>query len=195
MFTGIIEEVGTVRAVDPNSPLEGISIRAHTVLQDTKIGESIAVNGTCLTVTHLGSDQFTAGIMPETLRRTILGVLGAGDPVNLERAVQPTTRMGGHFVQGHVDATGVVASVFPDGNALSVGIDLAPEHLRFVVEKGFVAVDGISLTVTEVREGGFSIALIPFTQQNIAPTLMKTGHRVNVELDILAKYVAKLVLH
>lgn len=195
MFTGIVEEIGAVRASDLQSKHDGLLIGAHIALQDAKPGDSIAVNGTCLTVTQVGADAFAVGVMPETLRRTNLGDLQPGDPVNLERSLQPTTRMGGHFVQGHIDTTARVASVVPDGKALSVGIDLASKYLPFIAEKGFVALDGISLTITGVHESGFSIALIPFTQGHVAPALMKPGHRVNVELDILAKYVANLVLH
>lgn len=195
MFTGIIEEVGTLAPWVSSGRRDELHIRAQTVLQDSKIGDSISVNGTCLTLTGIGDEGFSVGIMPETLRRTNLGSLQAGVQVNLERALQPVSRMGGHIVQGHVDATGRVASIVPDGNALTLSIELDSEHLKFVVEKGFVALDGISLTVTKVTPSGFSVALIPFTQEHVSPALMKAGHEANVELDILAKYVANLVLH
>jgi riboflavin synthase len=195
MFTGIIEEVGVIQAADLESPQEGLIIRCRTVLEDAHLGDSIAVNGTCLTVTRLGDQEFAVGVMPETLRRTNLGDLSAGSQVNLERPVQPASRLGGHFVQGHVDGTGRVASVTPDGTALSVRIETSPDILRYVVEKGFITVDGASLTVTEVDGTGFSIALIPYTQEHTAPTMRTVGARVNLEVDVLAKYVEKLVVH
>jgi riboflavin synthase len=160
-----------------------------------KVGDSVAVNGACLTVTRLGDEKLSVGVMPETLRRTALADLTPGDTVNLERALQPTSRLGGHFVQGHVDGVGTVTAVTPDGNARVVRIDAPPELLRYIVEKGFIAVDGTSLTVTQVDEGSFSVALVPFTQEHVAAGLMQTGHRVNLEVDILAKYVEKLVVH
>jgi riboflavin synthase len=133
--------------------------------------------------------------MPETLRRTNLGELSEGDPLNLERPLQPESRLGGHFVQGHVDGTGVVESVTPDGSALAVRISTTPDILKYVVEKGFIAVDGVSLTVTEVDDRGFGIALISYTQENTASGLKTVGHSVNLEVDVLAKYVEKLVIH
>lgn len=195
MFTGIVEEVGTVTAVDVDSPQEGLTVQAGTVLEGTKLGDSIAVNGTCLTVTRLDPAAFTVGVMPETLRRTNLGALAPGDSVNLERPLQPESRLGGHFVQGHVDGTGVVASVEADGSALAVWITAVPEILRYVVEKGFIAVDGVSLTVTGVDAGGFGVALISYTQDNTAENLRTAGRTVNLEVDVLAKYVEKLVIH
>jgi riboflavin synthase len=195
MFTGIIEEVGEVVCVDLESPQEGLSIRARRVLSDAKLGDSIAVNGTCLTVTRVAPDQFSIGAMPETLRRTNLGALRNGDAVNLERPLQPESRLGGHFVQGHIDGTGVVESVTQDGTALAVRIITAPDILKYVVEKGFIAVDGASLTVTQVDDTGFGIALIPYTQENVASGMRTAGHRVNLEVDVLAKYVEKLVIH
>jgi riboflavin synthase len=195
MFTGIVEEVGTVDRIDFDSPQDGLVIRASAVLEDARLGDSISVNGTCLTVTHLAGDRFTTGVMPETLRRTNLGHLAVGGRVNLERPVQPQTRLGGHFVQGHVDGVGKVKTVDPDGNALAVRIQTAPEILRYVVEKGFIAVDGASLTVTGVDSDSFGVALVPYSQEHLAPGLMTVGSQVNLEVDILAKYVEKLVIH
>lgn len=195
MFTGIVEEVGRAADVDLSRGLDGLAIRAGRVLEDLRLGDSIAVNGVCLTVTSLAPDGFTAGVMPETLRRTNLGDLASGDDVNLERPLQPHSRLGGHFVQGHIDGVGTVEAVTPDGEALAVRITADPAILRYVVEKGFIAIDGISLTVTGVDASGFSIALIPFTQQNVAQGLMTAGRRVNLEVDVLAKYVEKLVVH
>ena len=195
MFSGIVEEVGIVVSTDVKSPQEGLTIRARDVLDGTRVGDSIAVNGACLTVTRLDGDRFTAGVVAETLRRTNLGDLAAGDSVNLERSVRPTSRLGGHFVQGHVDGVGTVLSVVPDGTAQVVRIQTSPELLRYIVEKGFIAVDGASLTVTQVDDHSFSVALIPFTQEHIAGGLMQRGYRANLEVDILAKYVEKLVVH
>jgi riboflavin synthase len=195
MFTGIVEEVGEVRSIDLLSPQDGLTIRAKRVLSDTRLGDSIAVNGTCLTVTGLDHDQFTVGVMPETLRRTNLGVLTEGDTLNLERPLQPESRLGGHFVQGHIDGTGVVEAVSQDGSAQAIRIATSPEILKYVVEKGFIAIDGVSLTVTSVDQTGFSVALIAYTQENIARGMRTVGQRVNLEVDVLAKYVEKLVIH
>jgi riboflavin synthase len=195
VFTGIVEEVGTVTRVDLESGLDSLRVRGQAVVEGTALGDSIAVNGTCLTVTALLDGELVLGVMAETLRRTNLGDLTPGDGVNLERPVQPQTRLGGHFVQGHVDGVGTVESVAPDGTSLLVSIAAPPEILRYVVEKGFIAVDGASLTVTGVDERAFSIALIEYTQTHVAPTLFTPGKRVNLEVDILAKYVEKLVVH
>ncbi len=195
MFTGIVEEVGDVLRVDLADPQKALVIRASAVLQGAQLGDSMAINGTCLTITSFSDSEFAVGVMPETLRRTNLGSLSAGDSVNLERPVQPTSRLGGHFVQGHIDGTGNVMSVTPDGAALSVRIETAPDILRYVVEKGFVAVDGVSLTVTHVDASGFGIALVSYTQEHVARGLFTPGHTVNLEVDILAKYVEKLVIH
>jgi riboflavin synthase len=195
MFTGIVEEVGTVLSIDIHSPQDGLSVRARRVLSDTKVGDSIAVNGTCLTVTRLDGDRFTVGVMPETLRRTNIGALRAGDALNLERPLQPESRLGGHFVQGHIDGTGLVTRIVEDGTALAVRVAASPDILKYVVEKGFIAIDGVSLTVTQVDDTGFEIGLISYTQENIAGGLKTVGHGVNLEVDILAKYVEKLVIH
>ena len=195
MFTGIVEEVGRVLAVDLTSAQQSLVIGAQVVLDGTKLGDSIAVNGTCLTVTEMDGNSFSAGVVPETVRRTNLGDLDNGNEVNLERSVQPQSRLGGHFVQGHVDGVGTVAEVTPEGTALNLRIEARPELLRYVVEKGFVAMDGISLTVTGVDAGGFGVSLVPHTRLHVASSLWEIGHRVNLEVDILAKYVEKLVVH
>lgn len=195
MFTGIVEEVGTARSIDVESPQDGLTVLARQVLSDMKLGDSIAVNGICLTVTRLHADAFTVGVMPETLRRTNLGDLRPGDTLNLERPLQPESRLGGHFVQGHVDGTGLVSAVHRDGTALAVRITAPPHILKYVVEKGFIAIDGVSLTVTDVDELGFGIGLISYTQENIADGAKTVGHAVNLEVDVLAKYVEKLVIH
>lgn len=195
MFTGIIEELGRVLEIDVDRPQNGLIIEALAVLEDARPGDSIAVNGACLTVTTCTDAQFAVGIMSETLRRTNLGDLTPGDKVNLERPLQPHSRLGGHFVQGHVDGLGLVRSTEPDGTALDVWIEAQPDILRYVVEKGFIAIDGVSLTVTKVDDTGFGVALIPFTQENVAPRLFTPGREVNLEVDVLAKYVEKLLIH
>ncbi|HLJ66026.1 MAG TPA: riboflavin synthase [Chloroflexota bacterium] len=195
MFTGIVEEVGRVVAVDLADSEAGLIIEAGRSIEGLQPGDSIAVNGTCLTVTRNGRAEIAVGVMPETLRRTNLGRLASGGEVNLERPLQPDSRLGGHFVQGHVDGTGTVAAVEPDGDARSVRIETSPAILRYIVEKGFVALDGVSLTVTAVTDRDFSVALVPYTQQHIASGLLRPGHPVNIEVDILAKYVEKLVVH
>jgi len=195
MFTGIVEEVGTVTAIDPGSARDSLRIMAEIVRDGTRPGDSISVNGVCLTVTAVESAQLLFGVMQETLRRSNLGELEAGDRVNLERPVRPLTRMGGHFVQGHADGTGTVREVEEEGASLLVRIE-APAHiLRYVVEKGFIAVDGVSLTVTSVDGHSFSVALVSYTQDHVANGLFSAGKTVNLEVDVLAKYVEKLVVH
>ncbi len=195
MFTGIIEEVGRVLAIDVARPQDGLIIAASKVVADARPGDSIAVNGACLTVTTCTGAQFTVGVMPETLRRTNLGDLTPGDKVNLERPLQPHSRLGGHFVQGHVDGLGLISGVDADGTALDVWIEAQPDILRYVVEKGFIAIDGASLTVTKVNDTGLGVALIPFTQEHVTPRLFTPGCQVNLEVDVLAKYVEKLLIH
>jgi len=195
VFTGIVEEVGQIMGADPASPLRSLTIAANVVLEDAHLGDSIAVNGACLTITDFDSGSFSVGVVPETVRRTNLGSLTPGDGVNLERPLLPTSRLGGHFVQGHVDGTGRVASVAPERTAVNVRIEADPSILRYVVEKGFIAIDGASLTVTAVDAGGFGVSLIPYTQMNTASGLRNPGAIVNLEVDILAKYLEKLVIH
>jgi riboflavin synthase len=195
LFTGIVEEVGTVVEVQLADPMKGLTIGAPGVLQDARLGDSIAVNGACLTVTALTPTTFAVGVVPETLRRTNLGGLAPGDAVNLERPLLPTSRLGGHFVQGHVDGTGRVLRVEPDGNALNVWIEADQNILQYIVEKGFIAVDGASLTVTRVDSRGFGVSLIPFTQSHTGPGIRSPHSLVNLEVDVLAKYVEKLVIH
>ncbi len=194
MFTGIVEELGRVRAVERREGGARIVIEARTVLTDAELGASIAVNGCCLTVVELGDGWWAADAVPETLARTTLGALGPGDPVNLERPVRLADRLGGHMVQGHVD--GVVAlaarSPQPDGSVrLTFGLD-AP-LARYVVEKGSVAVDGVSLTVASRDGGSFDVAAIPHTLEVTTLGPKRTGERANLEVDVLAKYVESLL--
>ncbi len=193
MFTGIIEEIGTVRELRRSGDGTTLKITAGMVIRDARPGDSIAVNGTCLTVATLGEDFFTAGLAPETLQRTNLGRLQTGSPVNLERALLPTQRMGGHFVQGHVDGTGVIRSMRPDKDSLWLTIAATPELMRYIVPKGFIALDGVSLTVVEVWENTFSVMLVAYTREHIILPQKKPGDHVNIEVDILGKYVEKLL--
>ena len=188
MFTGIVEEVGTVRATDQGR----LTIGGRKVMPTLEIGGSISVNGTCLTVTTLEPDGFSVDVVPETLRRTNLGLLNLDSPVNLERPLRADGRMDGHIVQGHVDGTGTIGEISEDGEALMVRID-APEPLaRYVVEKGFIAVDGVSLTVVHCDEAGFSVTVIPHTRDHTIFGSRSAGDAVNIEIDILAKYVERL---
>ena len=189
MFTGIVEEVGEVET----APGTGLVIRAPVVTEDAHLGDSICVNGTCLTVTALDAGRFTVDTVPETLRRTNLGVLRPGDPVNLERAIPAGGRIGGHFVQGHIEATGRITAIEPEQEAWNIRIDAPDVIMRYVVEKGFITLDGISLTVVSRDPAGFTITVIPFTQAHTNLRARKVGDTVNLESDILAKYVEQLV--
>ncbi|XP_044466465.1 riboflavin synthase-like [Mangifera indica] len=198
LFTGIVEEMGEVKhlGVSDDGGFD-MKIHAKTVLQDVHLGDSIAVNGTCLTVTEFDTqlEDFTVGLSPETLRKTSLIELQPGSLVNLERALQPTTRMGGHFVQGHVDGTGEIVEMKPEGDSLWIKVKTAKSLLRYVVPKGFIAVDGTSLTVVDVfdDEDCFNFMLVEYTQQKVVISLKKVGQKVNLEVDILGKYVERLL--
>ena len=192
MFTGLIEEMGAVAAVNQTADSFDLTVNAKTVLEDARLGDSIAVNGVCLTVTAFGDGAFTVGLAPETLKRTNLGDLAAGDAVNLERSLLPTTRLGGHFVQGHVDATGVIRSFRPDNDALWLTVGTDPALMRYIVTKGYVAVDGTSLTDVENGADWFNVTLVNYTQAKIILPRKKPGDRVNLEVDILAKYIERL---
>lgn len=193
MFTGIIEETGSLKSVKKGARSSILTINCRTVLENTKIGDSIAVNGVCLTVTSLGSGWFTADVMPETLNRSSLGTLSPGSSVNLERAMAADGRFGGHIVSGHIDGTGVIRNIQKDDNAVwyTVGADKA--ILRYIVEKGSIAIDGISLTVAYVDESVFKVSIIPHTQTVTSLHEKKTGSIVNLECDIIGKYVEKLL--
>lgn len=194
MFTGLVEEVGTVRSVTPVGDGARVEIGAAVVLADVEMGASIAVNGCCLTVVEWGSDWWAADAVPETLDRTNLGSLGPGDRVNLERPLAANGRYGGHVVQGHVDGTGEVQHIeqLDDGSYLFT-FSLPAELISYVVEKGSIAVDGISLTVAGVTPTSFSIAIIPHTHAVTAMGRRQVGDTVNLEADVLAKYVERLV--
>jgi riboflavin synthase len=194
MFTGIVEELGRVRRLDPHEGGARIEIDATAVLEDAVIGASIAVNGCCLTVVELGEGWWAADAVTETLVRTSLGALAVGDPVNLERPVRLADRLGGHVVQGHVDGVGEIAELTPWPDGSTRLRCLLPAHLlRYVVEKGSITVDGISLTVVDVLDDGFTVALIPHTTAVTTLGTKGAGDRVNLEVDVMAKHVERLL--
>jgi riboflavin synthase len=188
MFTGIVQEIGRAKENGGSS----LIIEAAASLDGLKLGDSIAVNGTCLTVASLDEGSFSVDTMPETLRRTNLGLLTPGAPVNLEQALTLSTPLGGHITQGHVDATGSLVSTDPEGDALMMRFEAPPQVMKYIVEKGFIAVDGASLTVVDCDESAFSVSIIPYTRENTILGSNKVGDLVNLEVDILAKYVERL---
>ena len=189
MFTGIVEEVGVVAKINDI----GMTVRATKVTEDLKLGDSIAVNGACLTAVSFDRTEFSVDLSPETMRRTSLDQLSVGGPVNLERALLASDRMGGHIMQGHVDGTGRVMSTKRDGDSTVFRIRVPKRLQRYIVEKGFVAVDGISLTVVKRGASSFTLAVIPYTLKNTNLASLSVGDRVNLEADILAKYVESLL--
>ena len=193
MFTGIIEEVGTVETVRRSGTTSFIPINAEKVLEGTNLGDSIAVNGVCLTVTDSGQNWFQADVMNETLSRSSLGSLRSGSSVNLERAMAANGRFGGHIVSGHIDGTGLITAIENDGIAVWYTISADEPIMRYIVEKGSVAIDGISLTVAKVADGSFSVSIIPHTASQTILSQKKCGDTVNLENDIIAKYVEKLM--
>lgn len=193
MFTGIIEELGTVVAIDPLGDSARLSIRGATVTSDAAHGDSISVNGVCLTVVDNADGIFTADVMGESLDRSTLGSLTAGSAVNLERAATMATRLGGHIVQGHVDGVGTVLSRETGDQWETVTFSLPPQLARYVVEKGSITVDGISLTVMAITDDTFSVGLIPTTLKLTTLGAKGVGEQVNLEVDIMAKYVEKLL--
>jgi riboflavin synthase len=193
VFSGIVEEIGQVVALDRGGGDNALTVRCDTVLDGTRIGDSISVNGVCLTVTELHSAAFVANLQPVTLSLSNLGALSPGDPVNLERSVEVGGRLGGHYVQGHVDGVGRIAARHGQGKSILVRISAPDEVMRYVVERGFIAVDGASLTVMEVQSHGFVVSLVYHTQQNITLANLHIGAPVNLEVDVIAKYVERLV--
>ncbi len=188
MFTGIVEEVGKVSSVRPGN----LVIAASDVLQGMELGGSINVNGVCLTITRFNTSSFSVDIMSETLKRTNLGLLSAGDRVNLERPLALGGRLGGHLVQGHIDAAGSVAAVRWDGEAMLVRFEAPPEVMGYVVEKGFMAVDGVSLTVVTKDTSSFQVSVVDYTRRHTTLGDRQVGDSVNLEVDIIAKYVEQL---
>jgi riboflavin synthase len=196
MFTGIVEELGETVAVDDRGDAAQLTVRGPQVTQDVANGDSIAVNGVCLTVASTSGDTFTADVMRETLNRSSLGALTPGTPVNLERSVRLADRLGGHLVQGHVDGTGTIISRTPaeHWDVVRIGLPPGPPDLaRYVVEKGSVAVDGISLTIVSVSATWFEVSLIPETLKRTTLGAKQPGETVNLEVDVIAKYVEKLL--
>ena len=193
MFTGIVEEVGAIKNIKRGQHSAALTIQAKTVLEETRIGDSIAVNGICLTVTRLFPDGFSADVMHETLNRSSLAGLSAGSIVNLERAMPANGRFGGHIVAGHVDGVGHIANIRRDDTAVWYTVHAGPEILRYVVEKGSIAIDGISLTVAAVGEREFSISAIPHTVRQTVLHHRRKGDLVNLETDIIGKYIEKLL--
>ena len=193
MFTGIIEELGHVRSVEQRGDNARILIEARLVTEDIHEGDSVAVNGVCLTALDVNDGSFAADVSRETLDRSTLGRLGPGAPVNLERSVTPTTRLGGHLVQGHVDARGKFLSATAHGGSWTVRIAYPPEIARYLVFKGSVAVEGISLTIAELTDEYFEIAIIPKTWEITNFSHLRPGDTVNLEVDVIAKYVERLL--
>lgn len=193
MFTGIVEELGTVATIEEQGDAIRLTIRATTVLEDARLGDSISVNGCCLTVAERGEDTWTADVMQETLDKTSLAGVAPGDRVNLERAVTAHTRLGGHIVQGHVDGVGHVVRRTPSEHWEVVEIALPPALARYLVDKGSITVDGISLTVVEAGAESFTVSLIPETLARTTLGFRQAGDRVNLETDVIAKYVEKLL--
>lgn len=193
MFTGIVEEVGTLKAVRKGANSAVLEIQAKVVLEDIHLGDSIAVNGVCLTATSYSPTGFTADVMHETLNRSALAALRPGSRVNLERAMAANGRFGGHIVAGHVDGVGTVRRIEKDDNAIWYTIAAGPEILRYVVEKGSITIDGISLTVARVDSDSFAISAIPHTVSVTVLADRRVGDRVNLETDIIGKYVEKLL--
>ncbi|MGV0361096.1 riboflavin synthase [Corynebacterium minutissimum] len=193
MFTGLVEEIGHVKSVEEQGDAVRLGIAATTVLDDAQLGDSISVNGVCLTVAEFGEGTFIADVMQESLNRSSLGELSIGSAVNLERAVLPTTRLGGHIVQGHVDGTAKLLSRTPSENWEVLRFSLPQELAHYVVEKGSIAVQGTSLTVSAVGEDYFEVSLIPTTLRDTVFGSLKPGATVNLEVDVVAKYVEKMV--
>ncbi len=189
MFTGIIEEIGKVKSFSQGSDACIIEICAERVLEETKIGDSISVNGICLTVIGLGIDSFTADVMPVTIEKSSLKGVAPGMEVNLERALTPSTRMGGHIVSGHVDAVGTIISVKTLGNAVLYGIEVETDVIKFMIPEGSIAIDGISLTIAELSDRVVTVSIIPTTRKETVLQYKEVGDKVNIESDVIGKYV------
>ncbi len=193
MFTGIVEEIGTIQGIKKGNKSSKLLIKANKVLDKTNLGDSICTNGVCLTVTNLDKNTFEADVMAETLRRSNLGDLSIGSNVNLERALSLQTRLGGHIVSGHIDGVGEVLSLVKEDNATWVSIKASNDILKYIVEKGSIAIDGISLTVAYVDDSIFKVSIIPHTKDETTLLTKKCGETVNLECDVIGKYVEKLL--
>ncbi|ARU63154.1 riboflavin synthase [Tumebacillus avium] len=194
MFTGLIEEVGSVQEIRTSGKAIHLKLRAPSILEDVALGDSIAVNGICLTVTHYDGGSFTVDVVPETMRRTTLHELSVGSPVNLERAMAMGKRFGGHIVSGHVDGIGRIMEIVDEDIAKVVRFFAPPEVLRYLVEKGSITIDGVSLTVMDVASDSFRVSVIPHTWQVTVLRHRRVGSLVNLECDIIGKYVERLLL-
>jgi riboflavin synthase len=193
MFTGIIEEIGKLKSIKPTSGGLTIQVKAKKVLEDSKIGDSIAINGICLTITDLRSNFFNFDVSQETINRTNIKDLKIGDFVNLERALRPIDRMGGHIVQGHVDTIGKITGITPKGEHFEFRIDYPAEYKAYTIEKGSIAIDGISLTINEIKNSSIFLNIIPHTIKNTNLQFRKVGDSVNIEFDIIGKYVLNIM--
>ena len=193
MFTGLVEELGKIKSITKGTKSAKLTIEGQVVLQDVKLGDSIAVNGTCLTVVEYTQRSFTADVMPETVRSTVLAELKPGDLVNLERTLRLGDRLGGHIVSGHVDGVGLIRSKERSDNAIVVTIEAPPQVMRYIIAKGSIAIDGTSLTIVDYGTDWFSVSLIPHTAALTTVGLKEPGSKVNLEADVLGKYVAKLL--
>jgi riboflavin synthase len=193
MFTGLIEEIGIVQSIRINGESAAINIAANSITKDLKVGDSVNTNGACLTVTSFSSSGFTVDAVAETMRRTNLSKLKSGDKVNLERALQLSDRLGGHMVSGHIDGTGTITQMNPEGNAQIVTIETVPEIIKYIIEKGSIAIDGISLTVMTVNKSSFKVAIIPHTSHETTLISKKTGNTVNLECDMVGKYIERFL--
>jgi riboflavin synthase len=193
VFTGIIEEIGKIQTICKGPESSFLSVQAKKIMEDVRLGDSIAVNGVCLTVTAFSQGGFTADVMNETYNRSSLGSLSTGSPVNLERAMPANGRFGGHIVSGHIDGTGTVSAIQKDDNAVWYTIKTTPDILRYIIEKGSVAIDGISLTVAKVKRDSFSVSVIPHTASMTILPDRRIGDMVNLENDCIGKYVERLM--
>lgn len=194
MFTGIIEEIGEIKSIKQGARSVRLTIRGDVVTRGSKVGDSIAVNGVCLTATSINGNIFTADVMAESMRRTAFSMLSQGSPVNLERAMAADGRFGGHIVSGHIDGTGTISSFVKEDNAVWVTVNAAPRLLRYIIEKGSIAIDGVSLTVAYVDDECFKVSLIPHTAAETTLLMKKPGDMVNLENDVIGKYVERLML-
>ena len=194
MFTGLIKEIGEILKIQKVNNSARLTIKSHKLLEDIEIGDSIAVNGVCLTVTTYNKTEFSVDVMPETMKMSNVGELSAKSLVNLEPALRVGDRFGGHIVSGHIDGVGIISQMVKDGNATRIVINVNNELNRLLIHKGSVAIDGISLTVADVYEDGFQVSLIPLTAVDTILLNKKTGDKVNIECDIIGKYVEKLMV-
>ena len=193
MFTGIIEEIGTLSRIDRTAGSSQLAIRASDVLDDCKLGDSIAVNGVCLTVARRFTDGFVADVMTETMRRTNLGDSRVGDRLNLERSLRLSDRLGGHIVAGHIDEVGAIAELKPENIATLMTVEVSPALVKYIAVKGSICVEGVSLTVTDVSNSSFQVSLIPFSKENTTLGSKRVGNTANIEVDMLARYVERLI--